>query len=173
MPLILKSTPPYYTTANTPGIITLTNSQIINLEASPQTLITAPGTGKMIIPTLAIFSSNITTDYTNINAAAKLIIRCPGAGTLMQAFNTTDNSVTSLLSPTSWLGDTKAIGWVLPFQYTTGDTNTKTGMYAELTSEYENRPIVIQLTNNGAGILTAGNAANTLKIQIFYQIINL
>ncbi len=152
--------------------VELTDAQIKALEGSPIEIVAAQ-VGKIIMPSLALLSSNCLSDYTNINANSKIRVLASGGSAYMEAYNQTDGAVTLLLAPTANLGDTKAFQFITPSQTTTAVSNTQTGGFTNLTSEYENRNLLLGFTNSGGGVLTGGNAANTLKVTVYYVVVDL
>jgi hypothetical protein len=150
--------------------VTLTNAQIKALPTTGVTLVDAPGPGLAIIADVASTNGRahllgaFTAAYTNVDAGVKVgfcICSNPFAAfsgpsstydQQYHTFFTSTGNVWSMVSAAKINGISVATG-----------TDTAT--------DIENKPLVLYLDNSAAGNLTGGNAANTLKVTVYYTIV--
>lgn len=168
MPLQLTpKQPPYYTTSEDTSQITteITHANILAWTTTELTLVPAPGDGKIIIPTSAqIWWTNYVADYTNINAAAVLVLYTSETK-LQQPNQAVSTGVANILAP-----GFASIAYLFP------QANVSGGLLYPISgnplADETNKPLKMYLENS-AGPLTGGNAANTLKINVNYYIVTL
>jgi hypothetical protein len=147
--------------------ITLTDAQIKALPTTPFQLVAAPGAGKMILPQSAILILDWTADYASIDAACYMQIQTPDE-TLVLSFseNTGDGGPNAIFAAG---GD--AIGvFGIRQQVVSSFTRMLSGGLAQ--SSFNNQPLQLLIGNNGVN-LTGGNAANTLKVTVYYVVVDL
>lgn len=142
----------------------LTDAQIKALPTTPVTIISGLGAGKSILflgaKITAILSGGF---YTNLNAAGYLY--------LADDFNNQISNVTQLarfadvnnkllnITPVAYPGSGSYAG------FSTDDN--------QLLTQADNSGLVIRMSNGGSGALTGGNAANKLKVFVFYEVLDL
>lgn len=143
--------------------VILTDAQIKALPTVIIELLPNPPVGKLynvpVLSGLGMVSvrNNWVADYSNINSGA--------------TFFFTNDAVNSTYKPGSSLNPILAPGettlWFLgPNNHTGGSNNINTP--AQWASA-----LYLQIENGGNGNLTGGNAANTLKITVYYTIVDL
>lgn len=149
--------------------VTLTDAQIKGMAAPAYVeILAAPGAGKVILPlACSLRLGGAAINYANIDAAAKLIL-CATATALPEWF-VLDESVGSAVS------GVLAIGGGSP---TWGFAFGKMGVNAApatvgiaggfFDSDLVNVSVSAYIDNAAAGVLTGGNAANTLKVTVWY-----
>lgn len=145
--------------------VTLTDAQIKTLPTRVA-IIPAPGAGKVLLPLSTALYFDWTANYTNIAGTAKLRLeydsQTDASCRLDQA---TWSAVTGLLSSSE---DTVAF---LPALVEGEAGGSNTGPW-NLAADLVNQGLVIYLFNAGAGALTGGNAANTLKVTVLYTVVS-
>jgi len=124
--------------------VTLTNAQVLALRATPISLVPAPGSTKMLEFVSAIVVSNAAAGAW-VESAANLVVRQTG---------TTGLVVSDVIETTGF--------------FTAGIKATRARAAIDPIGLLKNAPLVLH--NNGAGEFTGGNAANTLRVRIFYRI---
>lgn len=148
--------------------VTLTNAQIKALPTTPVEIVPAPGAGKAIQLLLARTVIHIAAlgGYTNFNTFA------------VQLFKGTDPLIDVSVPGTVgfFQGSDETIGtYVFTPAITTDGSDIHAATYQANGSveRNDNQPLMFVIDNSVDGNLTAGNAANTLKITVYYIIIDL
>lgn len=121
--------------------VQLTNAQVLNLRAAPQTIIAAPAAGRAhVVIRVAVKSDSAAGAWTEPDANNLALEYSGGADILV----------------------VEATGLI-----TTGDVQYRT--QAPAVAEFTPVPAqAVQLLNNGAAEIAGGNAANTLRVQVAY-----
>jgi hypothetical protein len=143
--------------------ITLTDAQIKALPTTPIEIVAAPGTNKMISVLMAVANWSVSAGaYTNQDGDTRFYLQYEGgagSATVMSKTPTaTDNRTYNLIggalidSAAPWAGNVESDG-----------INT---------SQISNKKVEAFL-DNGGGDLTGGNAANTLKVTVYYVVVDL
>lgn len=165
--------------------VVLTDAQIKALPTTPVTLIATPGVASriklMAPPTLHLFGTggaytNVNTTYAALSVqwstgawAALVIANDSTMATPMaaatQLLNTAGDYVVELshpyISPLSAGAASGVAQWSKNFLNT---TNQSPGLQGD------NKALEIAMDNNGSGVLTGGNASNTLTVTIYYTV---
>ena len=164
---------------NSPSIksstATLTNSQILSLPSTPFVMVSSAGTGNAILPIMAYVKSNITGAYTNIGnnciVAFDYIVAAPDFAEIFNDLSVGTSPVNDLLTSNRIFN----LGY-MPFNPYSTSLN---GYCAtERTESGSNLNLYLSVYNdNGAGFsnlgnFTGGNSSNTLKVTMFYVIVN-
>lgn len=134
--------------------VTLTDAQIKALPSGNIEIVAAPGIGQYIYPIGVAFALNIVEAYTNV----------------------TINNPPQVWFKTSEIGIASSA--LDNFAFTTPDkyatllrTEFTNGYYTD--ADVENKAVELNIGNTGAGNFTGGNAANTLKVTVYYVMIKL
>jgi len=153
--------------------VTLTDAQIKALPTTPVELVAAPGIGMGLIFMGAFFNKpQLTNEYTNISDLDIIQIIYDGVSEsyLDRAFQ--EDIASSITQITLLIGQT------IPYQFYDPPAPYRANQgYIEpillvSNSTIENKAIVLQaITSNGD--FTGGNAANTLKVTVYYTIVDL
>lgn len=138
--------------------VTLTDDQIKHLPNSVIEIIPAQGAGKLIVPFVYVFSFAGTTPYGTIGVNSTF-----GITGLMSGY---DYTPTTKLKLTGFLTATP------PQQYLTVLSGGNDNEFKVGPNDETNQGLGIY-SSNGGDDFTDGNAANTLKITVIYQIITL
>lgn len=155
--------------------LTLTHAQILALPTTPITVVSAPPAGTRIFPMFATVWANTTSGaYTNIDATyAALEIAYPGIGAWPLTPIVNDATVTKL---TDLLGGVNNSHVTLP-PYLEGLDAGAVALVGEYniaihvdSGSIDGVALQVRIDNNGAGVLTGGNAANTVKIVVYYAL---
>lgn len=126
--------------------VTITSAQVLALNATPQTMITAPGAGLAIVPLLTVAYKAAGVAYAGIAAGEDLALRyTDGSGTILTAVETTgflDQTTAQTriaLTPQSAAGTGKVeltptanaavVAHLLSGEITTGDSDIKLKIY--------------------------------------------
>lgn len=148
--------------------VTLTDAQIKALPTTPVQVVAAPGVGKIAVPIMALVGLAWTADYTNISADSTFdFFWLPaGAQPFNSLFEADTSSVSSLLAGGGnayAMSSPLQLGWTaaapgLSVPRATGDFMGGTNVV--------DANISVFITNSGD--LTGGNAANSLKVTVWY-----
>jgi len=144
--------------------VTLTDAQIKALPTTAVELVAAQGAAKLIVPLSAVVQFNYTDAYTNIAATAALFIQVGGNVGLATLDEAAGNGVTSLFDSGE---DYTAI---LPQKGFVSGTSTYGTVRASL--EVAEQNLSVKMTNAAQGALTGGNAANTLRVSVYYVVVD-
>jgi hypothetical protein len=147
--------------------VTLNNASIKTLPTIPVDLVAAPGAGKILVPISALFVLDTAAGaYTNLGTTTK-------AG--WQLYSDSSSELSSILEMVTPLGGTTAFTCqaVIPRAQvgTTGYTGEITSAANPLADRSNKSIQLVDFWTDG-GNYTGGNAANTVKITIFYAIVN-
>ncbi len=152
--------------------ITLNNAQIINLPTTSIVIVTAPASGSQINFISGYLSAKFTTGYTGASASNSwLAVTWGGSIQNASSYLANDNTVTpSLGYLTSFLATGNNTAALVPWQ----DTSIETEQWGTLTgvipqSSVDNQALELTILN-GAVNLGGGNAANSLKVVVYYTI---
>lgn len=157
---------------------TLTNAQIKALaHPTPITLVAAPSAGSRIKLISASLSGNFSAGaYTNINATyAAVAIYYLGDFTQWAANGIVDDATyTAANRFSNFFGSTSpGVVDVGPYVDTPSDGNAGdlwTLPNVQLKASMNGIALAILMDNNGSSDLTGGNAANTLKVTLYYSV---
>ena len=145
-------------------IVTLTNAQVINLPSTPIELIAAIP-GAIVYPISAWMRLTWVADYGAIDAASALQV-CWGFDSSSSLVSIVERvgGISELLSAgknrSAFMGIFSTISAPPMFAVSSMDDN-----------ECVNVPVVLALDNGGgAATLSGGNAGNSLKVAVFYNV---
>lgn len=153
------------------SIVTLTDAQIKALPTTPFDLLPAPGAGKIIQFLGAVLNWDFAAgQYTNRNADCVLLAALNGwAGTAASNFSNLEEfnvgGRVSLMQFLSAFNFNQSSGPWTNYAHWTDNTSNPS-------SAYINTPLQLMVDNAGSGNFTGGNAANSLKVTVTYQIID-
>ena len=145
---------------------TLTDAQVKALPTTSVTVVAAPGVGSAITPLFAHLHCAATADYTNIDA--NCILELNNGGAVGYLDQTLVSSVSGLLAPGDPADPQNA--FVSTTQRQRGTTVTA-GFSSFYDSDIDNKPLILKVTNGGAGNFTGGNAANVLTVTTYYVVV--
>lgn len=147
--------------------VTLTDAQIKALSTNPSgfiELVPAPGVGKAISLINAVLYFDIDGGaYTNIDADCALLIGYGDwatAASILSRMPSDSNYRAAYLTPAAYVDGRPA--WPDSLTY-----------YPDNYYNFENVPLKIVASNGSAGDFTGGNAANTLKVTVYYVVVDL
>lgn len=154
----------------------LTDAQIKSLPTTPVELFPAPGDGKLIVPFVAVARMEWHADYGNINATSSISVDLT-ANVLGALAENTLSGVSALLAgggpdgtlvffTIQQLAQTISTPVAPTNHFHSGKADS--GFYD---SDIVNKPMRILAENVGDGDFTGGDAANVLRITIFYAVI--
>lgn len=156
----------------------LDNDQIKGLPTSPIEVIPAPGLGKMIVPIMAVFTTNIQVIYENIVTNPSNAYE----GTIYLVWDALNNFNDAICAVNVGLDQTgRRVSFGNPvtgnlLTLAAGGQLMDYGTYGDVTLGYENAALYVVGQNTGGTPthdFTAGDAANTMKINIIYATIDL
>lgn len=144
--------------------VTLTNAQIKALPTTPVEIVAAQGSGKVIVPVIATAYINTSGGaYTGVTDASIVLID-----------NNSDylSSVTKIQSP---LGSPAANFIIIPCPYMSTGSATFSGITIsdQNFSLPDNQSLSIKDDWGGLSNYGGGNAANTLKVTVYYLVVDL
>lgn len=150
--------------------VTLTNDQIKALPTTPFEIIAAPGANKIIFPLAAWLRVNWVADYGNIDVNTDLQFQV-GGNLLLSILEGANSSITSLLAGGGPDGS-NAFTTSQIFSRSTGAAayTIGAGMAGFYDSDVANKPLQVLAANTGD--FTGGNAGNTLKISVYYVVVD-
>lgn len=129
--------------------VTITSAQMLALNATPQTLVAAPGAGKaLILEGLQLFLDYNSAAYADIAAGEDLAVKYTGSGGLQVA----QVEATGFLDQTS-----DQLRWAHAFNAASGDSSF---------TPVANAPLVLHMLT---GEVTTGDSP--LKCRVFYRVI--
>lgn len=162
-------------------IIILSDAQIKTLPTVDVTLINGPSPGSRIKVFAATLASQITVPYTNIDATFSALQLTNPAGQWIGVIVNDNSTVPALVQINGFLGVAFGvlvdlmIPWSISVangapgfsQYVLPNNDSAPG---DITANWDGSSVIFNMNNNGSGNLTGGNAANTLKITVYYTI---
>jgi len=149
--------------------VELTDAQIKALPTTPIEIIAAQGSDKMIFAVFATLQlKNYVADYTNIDATASLQLVSTGtsAGTLVNVAQNLGTSLGNILAA----GD-NTLNWLQLYQGIV--SNTIVPATGSIPSDFNNQNLAIKINNQGDGNLTDGDSSTTLKVTVYYVVVDL
>lgn len=169
----------YYGESPMVASVSLADAQIKTLTTRPLEIIPAPGPSKMVFPVYAILVGHFVSAY---NAGAldpggaigdALEIKAGSGGvTLFQLVN--DAVGAKLAGLLSNIGDFVARWSIQLTERPAGDGEVEKLFDSGIsTSNYDNVNMVISIYSAAVGSLTGGHANNTLKITVYYLVVDL
>lgn len=149
---------------------TLTDAQIKALPTTPIELVEAPGDGKVIKFQGAIIVTNFVSGYTNITAATGANDSCA----FLCVLGNFATELSNYANNNSILTDNVRRGATLTPQqyYRDGQSTFVLEERVWALDDMMNLPLNLACYNN-AGDFTGGHASNTLKVTVFYSIVDL
>lgn len=149
--------------------VTLTHDQIKLLPTTPVEILAAPGVDKVYTIMSAIVLFHDAVDYTNVDAAATLRLdfttNRTGASTRLEVGN--ENFF-------DWGAPDDVIGNLgVPNLFYNAATVTEIHTAPNQLAIIKNSPVDVAVANGALGNFTGGNAANTLKVTVWYDILTL
>jgi len=150
--------------------VTLTDAQIKALPTTPSDdIIPVPGANKLLVPVMAVISSNIVADYTNISATyCEIGITYNGGAYMLQPLidtsaPSTTNQLTNLLTGAGCI-----------YRIAMSDNSIVNDAVVEGAVSLGQANSAIRLEGySDDGNFTGGNAANTLKVTVYYVVVDL
>lgn len=164
--------------------VKVSHAQIVTLPTTPVMMSLAPPSGWRAVVESARSFLHLTVAYTNINTTYAAFILGHTDATIgsweaqgpVNDNTTLPSAVTNL---TDWLGATPfdKVQDLIPLIDTKPDTSgADLWALPSLTSDLagvDGLPIVLSMDNNGSGILTGGDPANYLTIDLVYRFVRL
>lgn len=147
--------------------VTLTDAQIKALPTTPIQIIAAQGSGKVIQLINAVLLSDVSGgDYSGIDGDCNIYLanKTDGEDQYSQIISESDGSVTNLLTETLNYSNQIKVQLLL-----TG-SNTASPYFAPI-SRYDNEGMYLYAFNGD--VFGGGNAANTLKVTVYYVVVDL
>lgn len=139
--------------------VTLTNAQIKALPTTAVEILAAPAAGTTVVAIAARYYFNWTADYTNIDGLAS--IRIADTSDSQIYFDLLVESALTQVSDLLAQGESTVVSL------------TPTEVTMMLKTEVDGQGIILRADNNVSGDFTGGNAANTLKLTVFYSLLDL
>lgn len=155
--------------------VTLTNAQVKALPTTAIAVLSAPGSGYWYNVLAVSYSANFAAAaYTNINTTyADLRVQYTGTNDFVGGYVVNDSAASPVLDHITNLFGNALAGLVPGVPYSEGFSLA--GADPEyvvksptLWSVVNNVGLEVKMDNNGSGALTGGDAANTLKVTVYY-----
>jgi len=143
--------------------VTLTDAQIKTLPTLGFEVIAAQGSGKMIQIISANLSFNWTADYNIDGDEVMNLLHWNSGANSSNTLIESGSQVTALLA-----GGASKVATLSTYQLSGGTFNG----VVDTRTNYNNDPVYLFITRGG-GALTGGNAANTLKVTVYYVVVDL
>jgi hypothetical protein len=154
-----------------PATVTLTNAQIKALPTTGITLVAAPSAGSRIKVLGATLVARFTAGaYTNVNVTtASLPIQASsGAWLVSPILNDSGSSQADL---TGFFGAFNIVAdLAVPSFFPNGTGGWTQYALTTTVANVDGLAVQLKMDNNGSGNLTGGNAANTLKVTLYYSV---
>lgn len=148
--------------------LVLTNAQTKALPTTAVTIVTAGGANTAILPMFASLHMNWTADYSNIDSTAQLALRGPHDIGFQLLSQDTLGGISNLLA-----GGQNAWSFMGPESLTkNAATNRTRGESGYSDSDVVNKNLRVVITNGASGDLTGGDAANTLRVDLWYVLLD-
>lgn len=148
--------------------VTLTDAQIKALPTTPITVLAAPGANKIVFPLAAWYRLEWHADYSDINGACALHLKVGTSEVLIPI----DNSL-GFMTVNNLLADGEsASAWVGSYHGTDIVSGNPYGVSGYTDGDIVNKSILFSATNGGSDF-TGGHASNTLKVTVYYMIVDL
>lgn len=144
-----------YVRKSTP--VVLTDAQIKALPTTGVDLVAAPGAGRMHIPVVVTLTSSIVAGYDNIDAASSIRIVWGASIIALIGMEEEGGAVSDLLTD---IGS----GWAAGGAVAASSNDI---------ADAEDQALAVRIVNGAAGDLTAGNAANTVTVTVYYITVTL
>lgn len=143
--------------------VELTDAQIKALPSERVEIVPAPATGKALLYITSFFQINTSAGaYTNVDADGRIYIDYGGElASLPAILPSGANLRTWVLPPASQFGQNPSV------------LSTFNSVNIARSTGIDETPLYIKIDNNGAGDFTGGNAANTLKVTVYYVVVDL
>ncbi len=145
--------------------VTLTNAQIKALPTTPVTVVAAPGAGFELVPIHATLHMDWAADYTNIDAAAQVLVRYDAGQAPLSGLDEAASYTTGVTGLLAEGASTSA--FLTPLSYKSS-TNKSVALAGQDDAQTENLALTLVADNNGMSDFTGGDAANSLKVTLLY-----
>jgi hypothetical protein len=154
-------------------IVTLTDAQIKALPTTSITIIPAAGAGLLIQPSMAILLINATAAaYTNLNAAAWISMQVGTVDMLGYLVNDTTITNGSTTSLSTFFGASNHHATLMPGTVRTEGVNEWGSVSAVFDpTAFVNTDLKLKFDNGVSGNLTGGDAANKLRVFVWYDLL--
>ena len=150
--------------------VTLTDAQIKALPTTGVEIVAAQGVNTIINPLNAVIVFNWAADYTNIDGACQLFIQADSGNSTLDFLRQADGNVVSDFFAN---GSSTFINIQSNQKVANINGNTTVANSPAFISDFENQGLSIKINNGASGNLTGGNAANTLKVTVYYTVVDL
>lgn len=148
--------------------VTLSDGQIKALPTTPVEILPAPGPGKMIFPIGGIIYFHWSGNYGNIASNSALVVAHANGFNLLTAVFENDGST----SVSNILNDDEDYMAILTPRSNVGIGSQTISRY-DYAPNFDNRNITVAAYNGFNGNFTGGDPANTIKVTVYYAIVDL
>lgn len=162
-----------------PIVVTLTNANVLALPTTPFQLVAAPGAGFYIAwAWIELWTKFAAGAYTGLNATY-CVLSVALSGGASQSINIVNDSTTvpPLTMLTRLMGAASRHTRIIPYLEAVGSgelyiigSTADGSLGIDAVADVEDKALVLFADNNGSGVFTGGNAANTLVATVFYAI---
>lgn len=150
--------------------VTLTDAQIKALPTTPVQIVAAPGDGRVLIFHSAVLVSNWSdaNKYTNI-AGSGVRELAVYYGAEFENASTKNPSVLNAF----FFGVPATMARLKPYSPSDTDLMVMSLVHVDAAESMYNQPFNLYCYNGASGNFTGGDAANTLKVTVFYTVFDL
>jgi hypothetical protein len=149
----------------------LTNAEVLALPTTFVALVAAVAGKGYLFKRALLVADDSAGAWTNVDAAAYLRLFCGAAG----AVGTSNFGSQLVLASDGLVGSGSRTTWLGPYAEVTVTGGAETALISQdalALTDLSGQALGIKASNAAAGVFTGGNAANTLTVYLWYDVIS-